>query len=179
MSLTGKSVFLRAVEKEDATKLMLWENNPKHWKITGTEVPFSFSSILEYIDQAQHIRTHGQLRMMICMNGTREPIGAIDLYQVDFKHLRAAVGILIADEDNKNHGYAFEALTILEKYATQILALHNLHCSIHSDNLASVGLFEKAGFVRVGVRKEWYLEKGAWLDEILYQKCLERKETKS
>ena len=68
--------------------------------------------------------------------------------------------------------------SIPEKYATQILALHNLHCSIHSDNLASVGLFEKAGFVRVGVRKEWYLEKGVWLDEILYQKCLERKETK-
>jgi diamine N-acetyltransferase len=28
------------------------------------------------------------------------------------------------------------------------------------------------------VRKEWYLERGIWLDEILYQKCLERKETK-
>lgn len=174
MSLTGKHVFLRAVEKDDATKLMLWENNPKHWKVTGTEVPFSFSSILEYIEQAQHIRTHGQLRLMICLNDTREAIGAIDLYQADFKHLRSAVGILIAEEQMQLKGYAAESLILLEQYAIQILAFRNLYCSIHSDNIRSISLFEKAGYECVGVRKDWYLEKGVWLDELMYQKCLKK-----
>lgn len=92
MKLNGEHVKLRAVEKEDATRLMLWENNPDHWKVSGTEVPFSMHAILEYIDQAQHLRTHGQLRLMICDVHTDEPVGALDLYNSDFKHLRAAVG---------------------------------------------------------------------------------------
>lgn len=174
MGLRGKSVFLRAVEKDDATKLMLWENNPKHWKVTGTEVPFSLSAILEYIEQAQHIRSHGQLRLMICLNDTNEAIGAVDLFQADFKNLRAAVGILIADQKSQQKGFASEALLLLEQYAAQFLAFHNLYCSIHSDNLSSIALFEKAGYKCVGVRKEWFLEKGVWLDEILYQKCLKK-----
>lgn len=174
MSLIGESIFLRAVEKDDATKLMLWENNPSHWKVTGTEVPFSFSTILEYIEQAQNIRSHGQLRLMICLNDTKEAIGTVDLYQVDFKHFRAAIGILIADKTLQQKGFAYETISIVENYALQFLALRNLYCSIHSDNISSLKLFEKAGFEQVGVRKNWYYENGIWLDEIMYQKCLKK-----
>lgn len=172
--LKGKTVFLRPVEKEDAPKLLLWENNPKHWKVTGTEVPFSLASIYDYIDQAQHIRSHGQLRLMIGLNTTGELVGAIDLYHADFKHYRAAVGILIADEQFQQKGYATEALEILSAYASEFLALHNLYCSIQSDNAASIRLFEKSGFEHVGTRKDWYLVKGKWLHELLFLKCLKK-----
>ena len=99
--LKGKSIFLRPVEPSDATKLMLWENNPAHWKVTDTEVPFSMHGILQLIEQQQHIRSTGQLRLMICLNGTEEPVGAIDLYDVDFRNGNAAVGILIGDHLHK------------------------------------------------------------------------------
>lgn len=165
---------MRSVEKEDATKLMIWENNPEHWKVTGTEIPFSLQTILDYIEQAQHFRQHGQARFMICLNGTNEPIGCIDLYSADFKHRRAAVGILIGEKAHRNQGYAAESLDTLVEYAQQILDLHNLYCSIHADNTASIQLFEHAGFERVGVRKDWFYEQHQWIDEILYQKCLRK-----
>ena len=66
--LKGKTVFLRPVEPADATKLMVWENNPAHWKVTDTEVPFSMHAILQLIEQQQHIRSTGQLRLIICLN---------------------------------------------------------------------------------------------------------------
>lgn len=174
MTRKGEHIFLRPVEKEDAPKMMLWENNPKHWKVTGTEVPFSLASIYDYIDQAQHIRSHGQLRLLICLNETKTAIGTIDLYQADFKHMRAAVGILIAEEDSRNQGYAFEAMQLMEEYAEHILGFHNLYCSIHADNAPSIRLFEKAGFERIGRRKDWFFENRVWIDELLYQKCLKK-----
>lgn len=180
MRLKGQKVRLRPVEKDDATRLMLWENNPQHWKVSGTEVPFSFSAILEYIEQAQHIRTHGQLRLIICLADSDEPIGTVDLYNADFKHSRAAVGILIADEANRQQGCALEALELLEGYVREILGFHNLYCSVHGDNAASNALFEKAGYERIGIRKEWFLDLSAnaggtkWIDEILYQKWLKK-----
>ena len=177
MRLKGQKVRLRPVEKDDATRLMLWENDPRNWKVSGTEVPFSLHAILEYMEQSQRIRSHGQLRLIICDARSDEPVGTIDLYNADFRHSRAAVGVLIAEADYRNRGYALEALELLEEYARRILGFHNLYCSVHSDNAASCSLFEKAGYVRVGTRKNWFREDHEWIDELLYQKWLEKKET--
>ena len=172
--LKAKNIFLRSVEPSDATKLLLWENNPAHWKVTDTEVPFSMHGIHQLIEQQQHIRSSGQLRLMICLNDTHEPVGAIDLYDVDFKNGNAAVGILIGDAINRNKGYAQESLQVMIEYAREFLALHNLYCSIQADNPESMHLFEMCGFEKIGVRKEWFLYKGQRIDEISYQLCLEK-----
>jgi len=170
----ANSVFLRVVEPHDAPLLLLWENNPQHWKVTDTEVPFSMQAILQLIDQQQQIRLTGQLRMMICLNETEEAVGAIDLYDVDFKNKNAAIGILIGDAKNKKKGYAAESLVLMQEYAKNSLELHNLYCSIQADNEASIHLFEKIGFKKIGTRKEWFLMKGQRVDEILYQLCLKK-----
>lgn len=172
--LRGEKVFLRPVEPEDATKLMLWENNPKHWKVTDTEVPFSMHGILQLIEQQQAIRTTGQLRFMICLQGSGEPVGAIDLYDADFRNEHAAVGILIGEEQNKEKGFALESLTLLVEYALKVLCFYNLTCSIQADNLASIALFEKAGFEKVGTRKKWFKHKEERIDELIFQLCLKK-----
>lgn len=172
--LKGKKIYLRAVEPSDATKLLLWENNVSNWKVSDTEVPFSMHDIQNYIETAHNIRAIGQLRLMICKVENDEPVGAIDLYEANFKHGRAGVGILIAEENERTKGYASESLKLVEEYATVVLGLHNLYCSIHADNSASIALFEKNGFEKVGIRKEWYLNKGKRIDEIIYQLCLKK-----
>jgi diamine N-acetyltransferase len=129
----GERIYLRPVEKDDATRLLLWENNPKNWKVSGTEVPFSMAAMLEYIDQAQHIRTHGQLRLLICSNDNQKSLGTIDLYNADFKHKRTAIGVLIADEKDRGRGYASEALSLMENYVRTILDFENMYASVQAD----------------------------------------------
>jgi len=169
----GEQVYIRLVESSDAGTILLWENNPENWKVSETEVPFDLNSILTLIEQAQQIRTYGQLRFMICLNSTNESIGTIDLFDANFKHKRAGVGILIAEKSQRNKGFAKEALVLIIKYSKEVLGFKNIYCTIHSDNDSSVKLFESIGFKFVGVRKDWYLEKGKWLDELMYQLCLE------
>lgn len=168
------NVFIRLIEKEDAMKVLIWENNPNHWKVSDTEIPFSMQDILYLIDQAHHIRTTGQVRFVICLNETEEAIGLIDLYDTNFKHGRAGVGVLIATSEERNKGYALESLELLKKYAKTILDLHCLYCSIHSDNAASVALFGKSGFEHVGTRKEWYKDQDKRIDELMFQLCLKK-----
>lgn len=172
MKLESEHIRLRPVDREDATRLLLWENDPDNWKVSGTEVPFSMQSILDYIDQAQHIRSHGQLRLMICFKETGEAIGTLDLYNADFRHLRASVGVLIAEKAYRRQGLAQEALQLAESYASVLLGFHSLNCSIHADNLASVKLFENAGWTNCGQRKDWFMVNKKWVDELLYQKIL-------
>ncbi|MBI1837356.1 MAG: GNAT family N-acetyltransferase [Flavobacteriia bacterium] len=172
--LKGIKVYIRTVEPSDATKLLLWENNVTNWRVSDTEVPFSMYDIKNYIENQHNIRSTGQLRFIICKTESDEPVGAIDLYDANFKHGRAGVGILIGEIDDRSNGYATESLNLLKEYAEIVLGLHALYCSIHADNESSIRLFEKCEFEKIGIRKEWYLEKGKRIDEILYQLCLKK-----
>lgn len=165
-------LYLRAVESSDATMLYLWENNVDHWRIANTEVPFSMHAIHNLIEQYASIRTSGQLRLIICLNDSQLPIGAIDLYDINFRHGFATVGVLIAKQEDRNKGFAKEAFQLVINYAKEVLDLYNLQCFIQSDNLASIHLFEGLKFEKVGVRKEWYKFKNSRIDEICYQLCL-------
>jgi diamine N-acetyltransferase len=172
--LRSDNIFLRSVETSDATRLLLWENNPLHWKVTDTEVPFSMTAIMQLIEQQQNFRSTGQLRLMICLTSTQEAVGTVDLYDADFKNGNASVGILIGEASERGKGYARESLVLLIEYARDLLALHNLSCSIQEDNDESVRLFKSVGFEKVGVRKEWFLLKGQRMDEIIFQLCLKK-----
>lgn len=94
--------------------------------------------------------------------------GCIDLFDFDPAHSRAGIGILI-DEDFRQQGIAQQALQLCTSYAKEILNLHQLWCSITSDNHASKKLFSAAGFVNCGTRKQWIRKHEQWLDEELYQ----------
>ena len=170
--LKGTMLYLRAVESSDATMLYLWENNVDHWRIANTEVPFSMHAIHNLIEQYASIRTSGQLRLIICLNDSQLPIGAIDLYDINFRHGFATVGVLIANQEDRNKGFAKEAFQLVINYAKEVLDLYNLQCFIKADNLASIHLFDGLKFEKVGVRKEWYKFKNSRIDEICYQLCL-------
>ena len=170
--LKGTMIYLRAVESSDATTLYLWENDINHWRIANTEVPFSMHAIHNLIEQYASIRTSGQLRLIICLNESQLPIGAIDLYDINFRHGFATVGVLIANQEDRNKGFAKEAFQLVIKYAKEVLDLYNLQCFIQADNLASIHLFEALKFEKIGLRKEWYKFKNSRIDEISYQLCL-------
>ncbi|MES2799711.1 MAG: GNAT family protein [Bacteroidota bacterium] len=172
--LKGENVFLRAVEPADATALMLWENNPEHWKVSDTDCPFSLQGIMQLIEQQRDFRGTGQMRLLICLQGTNEAIGTIDLYDADFKNENVSVGILIGDSANRSKGFAQEALVLMIQYLKEMFNFHNVHCSIHADNHASIQLFEKAGFIKVGERKEWFKWKQERVDEFNYMLCLKK-----
>ncbi|MBM3185910.1 MAG: GNAT family N-acetyltransferase [Bacteroidetes bacterium] len=170
--LKGDSIYLRVVEVDDAAKLLIWENNPENWKVSNTEIPFSMHSIHQLIEQQSNIRNSGEIRFIICLNEIETPIGTIDLYDVNFKHGYATVGIMIAEESERRKGFASESLQLISEYARDILDLTNLQCTIHGDNERSIALFEQVGFMRVGIRKNWLKFKGKRIDEISYQLCL-------
>lgn len=168
--MIGKNISFRAPEPTDVDLLYKWENDIRIWHLSNTVAPFSRHLLEEYIMNAhQDIYAAKQLRMMITQNKTSEVIGCIDLFDFDPANLRAGIGILICDE-HRHKGFATEALDILIEYAFNTLHLHQLYCSITSDNDSSLKLFKNAGFEIIGLKKEWILLKNGWTDEYLMQR---------
>lgn len=189
MNISGRITTLRALEAEDLELMYRWENDMRLWRISDTYAPFSRGVLARLIEEQQYdIFATRQLRLVIeskvspendaAGGATAEKsplsggvVGAVDLFDFDPHNLRAGVGIFI-DEPYRRRGFAADALEVLQNYARQILHLHQLWCSMQSDNLASISLFRGAGFFECGLRREWYLSKEGAKDELLMQKLL-------
>lgn len=171
--LLGEKVRLRALEPEDVDLLYAWENDPRVWSVGETLAPLSRAALAEFIEnQRLDIFQTRQLRLVICLASDGFPVGLVDLFDFDPVHLRAGVGILIFEPCHRGHGFASEALSLLCEYARNILNLHQLWAGVEASNISSYELFSGKGFVKVGVRREWFRRGSEWRDEILLQKIL-------
>jgi diamine N-acetyltransferase len=169
--LKGKNLILRALEPSDVDLLYNWENNEKLWHLGNTVTPFSRFTLEQYIlNSHQDIYTTKQLRLMIDKkeSGQNETIGSIDLFDFDPSNKRAGIGILITDNE-RNKGYASEALELMINYCFNTLQLHQIYCNISADNPASLRLFKKHNFSSAGLKKEWIFVQGRWVDEYIFQ----------
>lgn len=170
VTLTGDSVYLRALEPEDLDFIYAIENHEPVWEVSNTQTPYSRFLIRQYLENAhQDIYEAKQLRLAICKNHTNEAIGLIDLFDFDPANQRAGVGIVIKDEAERNKGIGKEALDLLIGYAFSHLRLHQLYANIGTDNAASIRLFTNFGFVESGVKKDWNRTKTGFADEAIYQ----------
>jgi diamine N-acetyltransferase len=166
--LKGEICFLRALEPLDIDFLFDTENNEQFWEISGTQTPYSKHILKKYIENAQQdIYEAKQFRFLIA-DSVNSPVGLIDLFDFNPQHRRAGIGILILPQF-QNKGYGSEALQLLINYSFNKLNLNQLYANILSDNKASIALFNKLGFAKVGVKKEWIFNNNTFKNEILYQ----------
>ncbi len=169
MKLQSKNISLRAMETTDIDILYQWENDTDNWKVSSTQAPFSKKVLEEYIATAhQDIYSVKQLRLIIC-DADNKPVGCIDLFDFEPNHLRAGIGILIADKEERRKGFASDALQLLIDYCFETLNLHQLYCNITIDNEASVLLFQKHGFLITGIKKQWIRDGAKYKDELMLQ----------
>ena len=166
-------IILRPLEPGDIDLLYQWENNMEIWEVSNTRTPFSKYILAAYIKNSRKdIYETKQLRLII-ENQERRPVGVVDLFDFDPYHQRAGVGILIHNIEDRRRGFASNALAAMENYSIRFLGLKQLFANIAVDNIHSLRLFEKAGFIKAGVKKNWLkTPEGGWKDEILFQKLL-------
>jgi diamine N-acetyltransferase len=173
-TLENNLIKLRAPEPSDVDLLYSWENNMEIWKVSNTITPFSKFILQKYIETAHlDIWETKQLRLIIEAKNQSSlmhmPIGLVDLFDFDPFHLRAGVGILIAIKEQRNKGYASDALKLLTRYAFETLQLHQLYCNIGETNIYSIQLFKNNGFEVVGIKKDWTKNVDGWANEIMLQ----------
>lgn len=170
LSLKGEQLYLRALEPEDLQFLFEIENNPEIWEISGTLRPYSRQLLKSYLDNAhKDIFEVKQLRLCIS-NYEHQCIGLIDLFDFNPNHRRAGVGIIISDKKERQKGSGTEALNLLVNYAFTVLGLKQIYANVGEDNEESLKFFNKLGFDRVGVKKDWIRSGNSFKNEIMFQK---------
>lgn len=171
----ASSIFLRPINDNDLQIMLLWENNPENWQYSDYSGPYTLKEIETFIIQSDNVRENKQLRLMICLSTTHQPVGAVDLFAINFNQKKAGVGILIADEKDRKKGYAKAALESIEEYCSEEFQLKELNCEIQANNLSSIRLFETLGYNKIEsktIRKKY---QNSEIDVYFYQKFLLKK----
>ncbi len=165
------NIQLRIPEPDDVGFILNMENNSSLWHVSNTHNPFSRFDIEQYVMLSdKDVYSAKQLRFMIDTidNAKVETIGIVDIFDFDAHNKRTGIGISIIEEE-QNKGYASISLDILIDYLFNHLYIHQVYCNIEEDNLNSIALFEKKGFVKAGVKIDWNYRNNIWVNEFFYQ----------
>ncbi len=170
ITLKGENIYLRALEPKDLEFVYAMENDQSIWEVSNTQTPYSRFLVKQYLENAQQdIYEAKQLRLAICQDKDFPALGLIDLFDFDPKNNRAGVGIVIQGNENRKQNIGSEALELLIQYSFYNLNLHQLYANISTENVASIALFTKFGFQKIGTKKDWILFNGVYKDEAIFQ----------
>ena len=163
---------LRALEPSDLEMMYDVENDKSLWVYSSTSSPFSKHTLKKFIENSHlDIIDHKQVRLVI--HDDSNSYGFIDLFDYDHISRRAGIGIVIF-ERFRSKGIGSLSLKLIEEYVLNHLPIHQLYANISSNNPKSISLFEKNGYCKVGLKKDWIFYNNKFNDEVLFQKILKK-----
>ncbi|HSK16152.1 MAG TPA: GNAT family protein [Gaiellaceae bacterium] len=121
--------------------------------------------LLEEVRRSEEDPSHHG-RFVLEVDG--EPAGAL-AFEVANRRSRIAYlhGIML-DPRRRGRGLAGRTTRALVRHLILELDYHRVQLEVYGFNERAIALFERAGFVREGVRRRAYRRHGEWVDGILF-----------
>ena len=105
---------------------------------------------------------------VLVIEESAEPRGTVTWERVNRRSRIASVSGLALDPRSRGRGIAAVALELLVSELLDARGLHRVQAEVYGFNERAVALFERAGFVREGVRRQAYWRDDRWVDGILF-----------
>ena len=144
-------VLLQKFERRHLAQTLQWTNDPelarllgRAGRVTGDEHERWFSGLEERSDT---------LFFAIETEGGRH-VGNVWLADIDRRHDKAEVRIVIGDRDAMGLGVGSRAIDLMACHAFAALRLHRLYAFVLAFNFRARRAFEKSGFQLEGVLRQ-------------------------
>ena len=165
MFIKGKTVLLRAIEKEDAEILREMINDEEIEKMMwGYSFPVARHQQENWIENLSGDKS--VFRAMIDVDG--RAIGTIILSDIDLRNGTAEIHIKLSNDNVRGKGYGTDAVNALVRYCFEELRMNCVYCRVKEDNSASQRMFLKCGFVQEGILRSRVYRNGKFHDFIQY-----------
>ena len=144
--IIGKRIYLRKLSLKDASlDYLSWVNNKKITKYMDIgKKRYTLKYLKNYITKSN--KANNEKLFGIFLRDKRKHIGNMKIEEINYKHKRAYIGIMIGDVNEWGKGYATESIKLITGFSFKNLKLNKLKAGIVSINIGSIELFKKAGF---------------------------------
>ena len=164
MTIPGKRIRLRAIERSDIPTFVRWFNDPEVRQYLQMYMPMSQAQEERWFEAQLEDRS-GQIFGIETLDGTL--IGNIGLQDIDWKDRRAVLGIVIGDKEYWNSGYGTEAITTLLRFSFKQMNLHRIWLRVYAYNQRAIRCYEKCGFKLEGCLRQARFHDGEYYDELI------------
>lgn len=164
--IIGKNIILEKTSIKQAKQLYKLIKNKGVLKYL-TVIINDFKDLLDYLRFTENQWQMNEDFTYTIKKNDSTIIGQISLYNVNFIHYRAEVGIWIGIP-YQNMGYGTTALTLIKKYAFENLNMNRLQAHMFISNPNSQKLFERVGFKKEGLHFQYVRKNDDYIDVYCY-----------
>jgi diamine N-acetyltransferase len=153
------TLILRPLEREDLRFVHELDNNESVMHYWFEEPYEAFVELADLYDR--HIHDQSERRFIAEVGG--EPVGLVELVEINHIHRRAEFQIIIAPA-HQGKGHATAGTRLAMDYAFTVLNLYKLYLIVDCDNARAVSVYTKLGFIEEGRLRDEFFVDGEYRD---------------
>jgi diamine N-acetyltransferase len=166
--VTGERVALGPLRPDLAETYGRWMNQPEvrfGVEYLAIATPQSQEEWIEESNKAAAKREPESVTFTIYDLVDRAPVGTCSLFQISYLQSSAHFGISLGER--RGQGLGGEATRLTLDWGFHVLGLHNVLLEALAWNTAAIRAYERAGFRRIGIRREAAMSRGDRTDVVL------------
>ncbi len=164
--IQGEKIYLRGLRREDMEAYRRWVDNSEVTHLM--EMGWRPMSDKEQEDiYRQSTEASDAVAFTITDKASCRAVGCCGLYAIQWICRRADYRILIGEPDVWDKGLGEEAARLTVAYGFDKLNLETIYLGVNCENKRAIRSYEKAGFVREGVRRKLIYRNGRYYDALM------------
>jgi RimJ/RimL family protein N-acetyltransferase len=166
--LRGSRVWLDTLDRDDTPIMARWERDSDFLRLSDTRpaVPRTAEAIWREVE-AVH-KSSRDYQFGIRLTDTDELIGLVELDGINWQNGTSFLGIGIGQREYRGYGYGGDAMALILTFAFDEMNLHRISLTVFGYNTAAIRLYERLGFTREGVAREFLHRDGQRFDMYYY-----------
>lgn len=164
-----QAAYLDSIKNKDMTWLYKWFSDVEFLSTYDyvAPVPMTKEKVNKII--ADYNNSKDAIIFAI-RNEESKIIGVAGYYDIIKDNQVATLFIGIGDKSQQGKGYGKKSLECLLNYGFETLNLHRIQLNVISFNAPAIALYERAGFQKEGIMKDFLLRDGKRYDLHMYAK---------
>jgi RimJ/RimL family protein N-acetyltransferase len=162
--LHGRTTFLRPAERDDIPLFVRWINDARTSRFLTARSPISVPLEERWFDGVVENQGRDSWHFVICRLEDDRPVGTLGLFGIDHTEGGAALGVLIGDPDDTDHGYGSDGIATIVDFGFRALRLERIWLDVYDFNERARRVYERLGFVHEGTLRHAAFRDGRHVD---------------
>ena len=160
--LVGRTVYLRALEPDDADSFQTWMNDQEVVRNLLIHRPLTRGDQARFMERTSATDPDDAVFAIVRKKGDLL-IGSTGLHDIDWRRRVTAFGIEIGRKEEWGKGYGTEATELVVGYAFRSLNMHRVWLHVYEYNTRGIGAYKRVGFrTEATLRQETFRDGRYW-----------------
>lgn len=166
-NLVGEKIILRPITVDDAHEMFIGLSDEEGMRLTGTQDSFTFEQIEAFCKKISAADDRADYAITLKDDAESKYIGEVVLNEIDDDNRSASFRIAMQSKEYFGQGYGSEATQLIIKYGFETLKLHRIELEVFDFNPRAQHVYEKAGFIKEGIKRDVLLWEGNYQSAII------------